>query len=169
MANVAFQPVPTYADLVRRFGLAFRPDLPAVAYGEHAQAYIHRADADIHDTVVRTTDDPYAAALAVWQQDGLLGADDPGPPAFRAAHAAYLAARAGPPQALILEHDVPRPRIPLQEILDAVSQFSRETSPLRINTRMQGTFTEMERVFGIHRNALVAWFAARGVDVDPEA
>ena len=194
--------MPTYADLVRRFGLAFRPDYQWTAYAGHPAAYPlgDPAPGETHDAVVRAEFalheqdpasyyDPYDAALLIWRADGLLGTGDPGPPAFRAAHDAYVArkaaARAEPP----LDVSAPdairylnrvgdasagasesggRPRLALQEMLDAVAQFHRETHPLRINTRTQGTFAEMKRAFNVHRDVLVVWFAERGVDVDPE-
>ena len=186
--------MPTYASLVRRFGLAFRPDLPAYAYDEHANSYLGPAECKAHDDVVRAAFadfesrtssrtlpavNPYDAALAVWHEDGLLGIGDPGPPAFREAHYAYVArtvaARAESP---INTSDVPeasdfararlsypRPRIALKEMLDVVDLFRAETHPLTL-LHFENPILAMAGARAA-RERLVAWFAERGVDVDP--
>ena len=196
---------PTYADLVRRFGLAFHPDKRWHEYGDHPGAYplpdggVFSHQGEIHDGVVRAAFanhesgaqgalDPYAAALAVWREDGLLGGNDPGPAPFRDAHSRYLAERAGPPAALILERDEAearwnldeahfsgplagrpnrRPRLGFNELLDAVNEFNRNTSPLRVNVRTLGSFDAIEREFNVHQTRLRDWFEERGITVDP--
>ncbi len=174
----------TYTDCVRRFGLAFYPEKHWYEYSDHPNGFgTDRAAGEAFDDIVQQAFirqpyekrlDPYAAALAVWYEDGLLGANDPGPPAFRNAHERWLLSKPGlaPDTSDIPEattaSDYPRPRLPLQELLDTIMQFQHHTSALRINTRTHSTFGEMERVFNIHRDALVAWFAARGVDIDAE-
>ena len=204
---------PTYADLVRRFGLAFRPDLLAYQYRGHPAAYpdgaVVNQEAEVHDGVVRAAfanhesgaqgpADPYAAALAVWREDGLLGANDPGPAPFRDAHWQYLEARSlvkmSAEHGTIAirrakrEHDaidtsdipeateadfarvklrLPRPRLGFNELLDAVNEFNRNTSPLRLNVRTLGSFDAVEREFNVHQTRLRDWFEERGITVDP--
>jgi hypothetical protein len=199
--------IPTYASLVRRFGLAFRPDFPAYAYGEHANVYASPPDREAHDAVVRTafaeyeahpiTMNPYDAALAVWREDGLLGAGDPGPPAFRQAHEAYLAQRAKPAADYASDNVFSGTR-PLasghaeqlrslaepkpSEVTFTSSPTGRPRVPLAEILGAVARFraeTHPLELLGFSnpllamaeanaaRDRLVAWFAERGVDVIP--
>ncbi|HXJ65422.1 MAG TPA: hypothetical protein VNN79_16825 [Actinomycetota bacterium] len=174
--------IPTYASLVRRFGLTFRPDFPAYAYGEHPNAY-HGTEVQVHDGVVRAAFaeyeagmpsaplDPYDAALAIWREDGLLGAGDPGPPAFRVAHEAYLARRVAPQtprpsEVTFTSSPTGRPRIALQDLLVPVETYYRETRDA-IKLGAAGGGAQALQDMDAARDRLVAWFAERGVDVIP--
>ena len=183
---------PTYASLVRRFGLTFRPYFRAYQYAGHPAAYPDgSAEAEAHDAVVRIAfanfetglpgafPDPYDAALAVWREDGLLGAGDPGPPEARRAHEAYLQERVivaasardwpdapRPSEVTFTSSPTGRPRVSLPALLDAIDRFRAETHPLLLLSIASDDGAAMI-IAREARDRLVAWFAERGVDVVP--
>ena len=119
----------------------------------------------------------------MWHEDGLLGVGDPGPPAFREAHAAYVSRRAQALQdvldavSLIDTSDIPeatasdfararlsypRPRLALHDLLVPVETYYREMrDAIKLGAGGAGYQAALDN--------LVAWFAERGVDIDPEA
>jgi hypothetical protein len=148
MPTPTAHPWPAYRVAVHRFGLVFHPEKKWHDYGGHPRGFgDDRGSGEAFDSVVAAAfvaGDPYAVALEVWRETGLLGANDAGPSAFREAHERWLKA----PRALILEHDVPSgcPHISYTELLAAVDR--------KMNT--------YER----RRDYLVHWFVERGIVVD---